>query len=126
MTSPRRIELPSGKGWVEVRTELTPADKWAVDGCYDVQVNPDGHSVIPGDLGSRKMKAFLARVITAWSFAETGTPIPEQNIGGPDVIGTAITDLDDYNALEDGVADLFEKVNRNPNRQRAARSSSGS
>ena len=117
-----RIDLPSG-AWVEYRDKLTTEDKWAVDGAYDVTVNADGVAVVPGNAGSLKMKAFLGRVITDWSFAAQGIPVPSQNIGGDDVIATAVSDLDDMNALEDAVAPLFEKVVKAPNRQ--ARTANG-
>lgn len=107
-----RVELPSG-GWVEVKDKLTLRDKWAVAEGLEVQ-SRDGVQYIPASFGDLQMKNFLTSVITAWSF--DGIPVPSQNIGGADVMATVL-DLDDYDALEEAVQPLYQKVSNRPNRK---------
>jgi len=111
---PVRVELPSG-AWVEVREQLTLADRWATSEGLEIQ-SRDGIQYIPASFGDQQMRNFLTSVITAWSFE--GIPVPSQNIGGSAVLGTVFTNLDDYDALEDAVQPLYQKVSRNrPNRK---------
>ena len=119
---PVKVELPSG-GWVEVRDRLTLQDKWAITQGLEIQ-SRDGVQYIPANFGDQQMRNFLSSVITAWSFE--GIPVPSQNFGGADVMATVL-DLDDYDALEEAVQPLYEKVARSrPNRQKAATTPSSS
>jgi hypothetical protein len=113
-----RLDLPSG-AWIDYRDTLGIADRWAVQGSYTVTVE-DGKSVIPGNVGELQQKAFLSRIITAWSFE--GIPIPSQNIGGGDVLDTVFSDegkygtFEDFDFLDEKLRPLFEKASP-PNRQ---------
>lgn len=118
-----RVELPSGN-WAEVREKLGAADKWAIGSGYTVTVK-DGATIVPGNVGALQMKAFLGSVITAWSFE--GIPVPSQNMAGADVLEHVFAGgLDDWNALEDAVAPLFQKVAGRPNQQPPATTPSSS
>lgn len=104
-----RVELPSG-AWVEIRDKLSLQDRWAMGEGITI-TQRDGVQYIPANISDLQMKGFLGSVITAWSFQ--GIPVPSQNIGGADVLGTVFTDLDDFETLEDAVQPLFQKVARN-------------
>jgi hypothetical protein len=115
-----RIELPSG-GWLQVRSRMTVEDQRAVQAAVDVEVHSDGEgnnvARLPGDHQARRRAALLHRIITAWSFAEQGIPVPSQNVAGVDTVDSVINDLDDMNAVDEAIQPLMEKVNptRRPN-----------
>lgn len=118
-----RIELPSG-GWVQVRSRMTVEDQRAVQGAVDVEVHSDGQgnnvARLPGDHQMARRAALLHRIITGWSYAEQGIPVPSQNVAGPDTVESVLSDLDDMAAVDEAIAPLMEKVNpsRRPNSTR--------
>ena len=118
-----RIELPSG-AWIQVRSKMNAEDQQAVQAAVDVEIHSDGdgQSVarLPGDHQSRRRNALLYRIITNWSWAEQGIPIPSQNVAGVATVTSVISDIDDINEVEDKIAPLMEKVNpsRRPNSKR--------
>ncbi len=118
-----RIDLPSG-GWIQIRSKMTVEDQRAVQGAVDVEIRSDGdgNSVarLPGDHALARRTALLARIITNWSWAEQGIPIPENNLAGQGAVESVISDLDDWAEIDDKIAPLMEKVNpsRRPNSRR--------
>jgi hypothetical protein len=115
-----RIELPSG-AWLQVRSRMTVEDQRAVQGAVDVEIHSDGQgnnvARLPGDHQAARRAALLHRIITAWSYAEQGIPVPSQNVAGVDAVDSVLNDLDDMNEVDDKIAPLMEKVNptRRPN-----------
>ena len=104
-----RIDLPSG-GWVEVREDLKAKDRFAVQQAVDLTYDTaEGKQTYTLNISDRMRLALLGLIITDWSFAASGVPIPANNPGGTDIIGEAL-DLDDYDALEKGIEPLFAKV----------------
>lgn len=102
-----RVDLPNGQ-WVEVREKLGAGDRWAISSGYTVTYK-DGGTILPGNVGALQMKAFLASVITDWSFP--GVPVPSQNMAGAEVLAHVFAeDLEGYTVLEEAVAPLFAKV----------------
>jgi hypothetical protein len=118
-----RIDLPSG-GWIQIRSKMTVEDQRAVQGAVDVEIRSDGdgNSVarLPGDHALARRTALLARIITNWSWAEQGIPIPAGNLAGVAAVESVISDLDDWAEIDDKIAPLMEKVNpsRRPNSKR--------
>lgn len=124
---PVKVELPSG-AWVEIRDKLGAKDKWAIGAGYNVRVE-NGVSILPGNLGGLQMKAFLASVITGWGGPGLdGVLIPAQSPEGADILDRALSDLDDYDVLEDAVTPLFQRVQGGgrPNPEKAAATPSSS
>jgi hypothetical protein len=122
-----RIELPSG-GWIQVRSKMTVEDQRAVQGAVDVEIRTgaEGGQVarLPGDHQMLRRAALLYRIITGWSFAEQGIPIPENNLAGVAAVESVLNDLDDMAAVEEAIAPLMEKVNptRRPNSRKPSAS----
>jgi hypothetical protein len=122
-----RVELPSG-AWVELRDKLNVEDQRAVQNAVVIEITTDenGNTVqrIPGDHTMARRAALLSRIVTDWSFAAQGIPIPSQNVGGADMIDSAISDLDDMNKLDEEIRPLMEKANpgRRPNSRRPSAS----
>lgn len=107
-----RVELPNEQ-WVEVRDKLKGKDKVAVHDAVTFTVGnrdrAEGQQVA-ASVQDKMREAFLAQVITSWSYAETeGWPIPANNPGGSSILGEL--DIDEYNALVTGTDELFQKVN---------------
>lgn len=104
-----RVDLPSG-AWVEFRENLLAQDRFDVQDAATVTI-ADGKQQTMSPLGmiNAQRNALLARIITDWSLAAQGIPIPANNPGGAAIIGSAL-DIDDYNALEVAVEPLFTKV----------------
>lgn len=121
------IPLPSG-AWVEVRSIMNPKDQRAVQGAVGVEIHNDGQGAsvarLPGDHQAARRAALLYRIITNWSWAEQGIPIPSQNIAGADVIEEGTFTLKDLNELDEKIAPLMEEVNpsRRPNSTRPSQS----
>jgi hypothetical protein len=109
---------------VELRDKLNVEDQRAVQRAVEIEITTDGSGTtvqrIPGDHTMARRAALLARIITDWSYAAQGIPIPSQNVGGADMIDSAISDLDDMNELDEKIAPLMEKANpgRRPNSRR--------
>jgi hypothetical protein len=115
-----RIELPSG-AWLQVRSRMTVEDQRAVQGAVPVEIHSDGEggnvARLPGDHQAARRAALLHRIITAWSYAEQGIPVPSQNVAGIDTVDSVLNDLDDMNEIDEAITPLMEKVNpsRRPN-----------
>lgn len=115
-----RIELPSG-GWLQVRSRMTVEDQRAVQGAIDVEISNDGEGKsvarLPGDHQMIRRAALLYRIITGWSYAEQGIPIPENNLAGVSAVESVLNDIDDMATVEEAIQPLMEKVNpsRRPN-----------
>jgi hypothetical protein len=118
-----RVPLPSG-AWVDLADTVTTAVHRAVQAAVDVEIVSDGSgssvAKLPGDHLQRREDALLLHMITGWSWAEQGIPIPSQNAAGVDTILATITNVDDSNALSDAIQPLMEKANptRRPNSRR--------
>lgn len=108
-----RIDLPSG-AWVDVKDNTVPGDRFAVQDSVDVVVE-DGRTVIHG-AASSQWKAYLSRVVLAWSYSEKGVPLPSQNIA---VLDEYPDQEEDADALEDALQARYDRiVRRRPTTQR--------
>lgn len=105
-----RLDLPSGN-WIEYRDQLMAADKFAVQDALTLTVNSGNSQVVSGGIANQMRNALLRQIITGWSY---GAPIPSMNGGGD--IGHTFN-LDDYNAVEEAVQPLLDKVSFVPNRE---------
>ena len=108
-----RVELPSG-GWVEYRSNLTVQDRIAANAALHFRFEPqdDGTEVrtMTGGSDDKMRIALLGRIITGWSFP--GVPAPAQNIADPADLIDSVLDLDDYEAVCDAIAPLFQRILR--------------
>jgi hypothetical protein len=104
-----RVELPNDH-WVEVRDRLKARDKVEVHRAVTFTIGGSGGSQeVSAVIQDEMRQAFLAQIITSWSYTEReGWPIPANNPGGSGILGEL--DLDEYNALSLGIEDLFQKV----------------
>ena len=117
-----RVELPSG-AWVELRDKLNVEDQRAVQNAVVIEITTDenGNTVqrIPGDHTMARRAALLSRIVTDWSFAAQGIPIPSQNAAGKDgvldLLGATLTD-DDYDKLVEAVHEILTRMVRSPKR----------
>ena len=107
-----KVDLPSG-GWVEVRDKLKAADKFAVQDAVVFTFESGGSQQISAGLQNKMRNALLSKIITGWSYE---LPIPSQNEKWATEDLGDIMDIDDYNALQQAVEPLFEKVSFSPNR----------
>lgn len=109
-----RIDLPSG-AWVEVKDNTVPRDRFAVQDATEVVVE-DGRAVVGGT--SRQWTAFLTRIVTGWSYQDLGVPIP--SAGGSQVLDEYPQTDEDIDALNDALAERYERIvrSRRPNRSR--------
>jgi hypothetical protein len=98
------IELPSGNKIV-VRDKLRPGDRFAVQDAPDVIVQAD-KTVVVRNATANTLPAFLARVIVSWTFPGDPKLVLAAGARGLD----DVMDLDDWDALEEGVKDLLEKA----------------
>jgi hypothetical protein len=121
-----RIELPSG-AWLQVRSRMTVEDQRAVQGAVDVEIHTDGQGTniarLPGDHQAARRAALLHRIITAWSYAEQGIPVPSQNVAGVATVDSVLNDLDDMNEVDEAIQPLMEKVNPTRSRPNSKRPS---
>ena len=108
-----RVELPSG-GWVEYRSNLTVQDRIAANAALHFRFEPqdDGTEVrtMTGGSDDKMRIALLGRIITGWSFP--GVPAPAQNIADPADLIDSVLDLDDYEAVCEAIAPLFQRILR--------------
>ena len=105
--SVERLNLPS-ENWVEYRTNLKAADKFAVQDAVILEYEGEGEKrTLRAGMSNTMRNALLVRIITAWSLE--GIPVPSQNIAGAETLGEYL-DIDDYNALAEAVAPLLDKV----------------
>lgn len=104
-----RVELP-GDAWVELRDALKAKDRFAVQDAVNLVVDQERSTQhVSLNVSDQMRLALLGLTITDWSFAQQGIPIPANNPGGTDIIGEVL-DLDQYNALEEAIEPLFQKV----------------
>jgi hypothetical protein len=102
------VTLPSG-ATVTVRDKLTAKDKFTVQAAVRLSLDTNtGMQESSGSFLTDLRNALLKEIITSWSFT---WPVPSAGGSLDDL------DLDDYNALSDGVEDLLTKVMANPNRR---------
>lgn len=118
---PLRIDLPSKQpdgttpNWVEVRDRLSVQDRIEANAAltFRFEPGPDNTEVrtMTGGSDDKMRIALLGRIITAWSFP--GIPAPAQNIASPEDLIDSVLDLDDYEAVCDAIAPLFQRILRN-------------
>ena len=114
------IPLPSGAS-ITVKDNTPPGDRFAVRSAIRVVVE-DGKSVIEGSEPAQ-WKAFLARVITAWSF-----PAPIPAVAGQQVLDEYPDTDDDIDALDEALQERFDRVTksrRSPNSRKPPSPTSG-
>jgi hypothetical protein len=98
-----RIPLHSPDTWVEVKDNISPADRYAVKDAPDIGRDAEGNVIIANAVGNT-WRAFLASVITAWSFPD---PLPSAD---PSVLGRVPELEADQEALEDALRPRYERV----------------
>ena len=105
-----RVDLPSG-GYIEFRDSLKARDKFAVQNSLKFKVKDGKEQEVSGGITNDMRNALLAELITAWSL---DAPLPSADLAKG---MTAIDDMDidDYNALQEAVEPLLEKVSFRPN-----------
>lgn len=117
-----RVELPSG-GWVEFRDSVMSAVRFDVRDSVKSVIRADdsGQAVqeIGGANDDRQRAALWWHIITDWSFAATGIPIPSANAAGKDgvldLIGATFTD-EDYDKLAEATQEILTRMTKNPKR----------
>jgi hypothetical protein len=107
-----RLDLPSG-GFIEFRDKLVAADKFAVQNSLKFKVKDGKEQEVSGGITNDMRNALLAETITAWSL---DAPLPSQDLK-KGMAAIAAMDIDDYNALQEEVEPLLEKVSFRPNRE---------
>lgn len=117
-----RVDLPSG-AWVDVREKLKGGDKFAVHGAIKFTAEEGKQQTVSGAVTDNMRNALLAGIITDWSVKDDNgndVPIPANNLASPEAIFGQM-DIDDYNALQEAVEPLMEKVSfKAPNRETAS------
>ena len=124
-----RTELPSG-GWVEWKDQFMAGVRFDVKDCVRSVIRADdsGQAVqeIPGANDERQRMALWYHLITDWSFAEKGIPIPSLNAAGKDgaaeLFLATLTD-DDYDKLTEETQPILTRLVRNPKRAKQSASS---
>ena len=107
-----RVDLPSG-GYVDVRDNLVADDKFAVQDSIKFKVRDGKEQEVSGGITNDMRNALLAELITGWSLK---APLPSADMkAGMAAIDDM--DIDDYNALQEAVEPLLEKVSFRPNRE---------
>jgi len=103
------ITLPSG-ATISVKDNTVPGDRFAVQDAPQVWIE-DGRTVVQ-NAASSQWKAFLGRVITAWSY-----PVPVPAVAGLQVLDEYPDTDDDIDALEDALQARFDRImrRRSPN-----------
>jgi hypothetical protein len=107
-----KVDLPSG-GYIEFRDTLKAKDKFKVQDSLRFKVQDGKEQEVSGGITNQMRNALLASLITAWSL---DAPLPSADLAaGTAAIGDM--DIDDYNALQEAVEPLLEKVSFRPNRE---------
>jgi hypothetical protein len=107
-----RVDLPSG-GFVEFRDSLKAKDKFSVQNSIRFKVRDGKEQEVSGGITNDMRNALLAELITGWSLK---APLPSADMkAGMAAIDDM--DIDDYNALQEAVEPLLEKVSFRPNRE---------
>jgi hypothetical protein len=73
----------------------------------------------------RQRVALWREIITAWSFADKGIPIPSQNVAGAEVIWSTLDD-DDFDELAEATQGLLDRMTATPTSRKNAKTSSTS
>ena len=109
--------------WVEWRDSVMSAVRFDVKDAVKstIRAGDDGQAVqeIPGANDERQRMALWYHLITDWSFAEKGIPIPSLNAAGKDgaaeLFLATLTD-DDYDKLTEETQPILTRLVRNPKR----------
>jgi hypothetical protein len=110
--------------WVEWRDSVMSAVRFDVKDAVKstIRAADDGTGAvqdIPGANDDRQRAALWWHIVTDWSFAASGIPIPSQNAAGKDgvldLIGATLTD-EDYDKLADATQEILTRMTRNPKR----------
>lgn len=124
-----RTELPSG-AWIEWTNDWMSDVRFHVKTAVVFRTTVDASggarsAVQESDAANddRQRLALWEKVITAWSFADKGIPIPSQNAGGRQVILATLSGKD-YNAFAKATQELFDEVTENPTSPTSATASS--
>jgi hypothetical protein len=117
-----RVELPSG-ATVDVRERLRGKDKFDVHGAIKFTAEQGKEQTVSGAVTDNMRNALLAGIITAWTVTDDNgnpVPIPSENAASPEQVFGDM-DIDDYNALQEAVEPLMEKVSfKAPNQPTAS------
>lgn len=126
-----RTELPSTQpdgshNWIEWTSD------WMSDVRFHVKEAVVYETTVPTGGGAREVVqrsdaanddrqrlALWEKVITAWSFADRGVPVPSQNAAGAQVILATLSGRD-FNALAEATQDLFDEVTATPTGSRGS------
>ena len=109
--------------WCEWRDSVMSAVRFDVRDSVKsvIKAGDDGQAVqeIGGANDDRQRAALWWHIITDWSFAATGIPIPSQNAAGKDgvldLIGATFTD-EDYDKLAEATQEILTRMVRSPKR----------
>lgn len=107
-----QVDLPSGKHII-FRDKLVAADKFSVQNSIKFKVRDGKEQEVSGGITNDMRNALLAELITEW---DLDAPLPSQDFK-KGMAAIAAMDLDDYNALQEEVEPLLEKVSFRPNRE---------
>jgi hypothetical protein len=106
------VDLPSG-GSIELRDSLVAKDKFSVQNSIKFKVKDGKEQEVSGGITNDMRNALLAGLITDWTL---DAPLPSKDMkAGMAAIDNM--DIDDYNALQEAVEPLLEKVSFRPNRE---------
>ena len=130
-----RVELPSKQAdgtanWVEYRDSVMASVRFDVKDAVKSVIRADGegqgYQEVSGGNDDRQRAALWYHIITDWSFAATGIPVPSQNAAGKDgvldLIGATFTD-EDYDKLAEATQEILTRMVRSPNRRKQSPSS---
>lgn len=132
-----RTELPSTQpdgspNWVEWNDKWMSGVRFAVKSAvvFEMTVSSSGNAreaVQRSDAANddRQRIALWEQVITAWSFADRGIPVPSQNAAGAQVVWSVL-DGPDFNALAEATQGLLDEVTAVPTPRASAKPSSTS
>ena len=107
-----RVDLPSG-GYIEFRDSLKAKDKFTVQNSLKFKVKDGKEQEVSGGITNDMRNALLAELITSWSL---DAPLPSADMKAG-MAAVDDMDIDDYNALQEAVEPLLEKVSFRPNRE---------
>ena len=105
-----QVDLPSG-GHIVLRDKLVAKDKFDVQNSLKFKVKDGKEQEVSGGITNDMRNALLAELITSWSL---DAPLPSANFE-EGMAAIDDMDIDDYNALQEAVEPLLEKVSFRPN-----------
>ena len=105
-----QVDLPSG-GHIVLRDKLVAKDKFDVQNSLKFKVKDGKEQEVSGGITNDMRNALLAETITAWSL-DAKLPSADMKAG---MAAIDDMDIDDYNALQEAVEPLLEKVSFRPN-----------